>query len=349
MSNLIKILLVGDFIFPIYEEAFEKGFLKITPSVYRFSLNYPESKSVFSKLLVYFERRLAIGFLTNSLNKRLVETVLDTRPDLVMIYRGRNIFPSTYKMIRTKLPNTKIFIYNNDDPFSKKYPFYFWLYYKSSLIYFHHIFCYRQKNINDLAMRGYRNTSILMSYYIGEKNYLYNKKFTEREIDVVFIGHFENDGRDEILNFLLQNGISVKIFGTNWNKSKLYNILSLGNQIERVNVEKYNDLLNQTKIALVFLSKLNNDEYTRRNFEIPASGAVMFSEKTKILQMLYQEETEVVFFIDKFDLLQKIKFYLMNIDRLQAISDRAYIRLKATKSELNDRINQIIEIYHKSN
>jgi len=347
MSNLIRILLVGDFIFPIYEEAFEKGFLKITPSVYRFSLNYPESKSIFNKLLVYFERRLAIGFLTNSLNKRLVETALYTRPDLVMIYRGRNIFPSTYKMIRMKLPNTKIFIYNNDDPFSKKYPFYFWLYYKSSLKYFHHIFCYRQKNIKDLDMRGYRNTSILMSYYIGKKNYLYNKKFTEREIDVVFIGHFENDGRDEIINFLLQNGISVKIFGTNWNKSKLYNILSLGNQIERVNAEKYNDLLNQTKIALVFLSKLNNDEYTRRCFEIPAAGAVMFSERTKKMQQLYLENEEVVFFKDRYELLLKLNYYLNNESLLEKISCNARNKLFNSNHEISDRVDEIRNKYYE--
>ncbi|WGU68927.1 glycosyltransferase [Capnocytophaga canimorsus] len=46
----------------------------------------------------------------------------------------------------------------------------------------------------------------------------------------------------------------------------------------------------------MFLSKLNNDQYTRRCFEIPACGTMMLSERTPTLQEFYTENEEIVFF-----------------------------------------------------
>src|SRR2546427_588190 len=34
--------------------------------------------------------------------------------------------------------------------------------------------------------------------------------------DVVFVGHYERDGRGDLLKYLWDNGIGVRVFGTRW-------------------------------------------------------------------------------------------------------------------------------------
>jgi spore maturation protein CgeB len=345
MLSSLKVLIVGDFIFSIYERAFEKAFLDVTPDVLRFSLEIPKTNNLLFNFLIYLERRYAVGIYTWRLNKKFIRTCLSFRPELIIVYRGRNVFPQTIKKIKSNLSGTRIFIYNNDDPFSIRYPRYYWMHYHKSLRYYDYIFSYREKNLEDLKKLGYENASILMSYYIKSDNFLFEKNFCKRSIDVIFIGHYEDDGRDDTLMYLINNGVGLKIFGTNWERSPFYKQLSINNEIVRLNTESYNTLLNQAKIALVFFSKLNNDEYTRRCFEIPASGAVMFSERTAVMEKLYLEDSEIVFFNNRIELLKKINYYLSNINVLQDFANKAHSKLLLSQNEVSDRVNQILNTY----
>ena len=138
------------------------------------------------------------------------------------------------------------------------------------------------------------------------------------------------------------------MFGTGWESSKHYPFfISHFKTIKRLNGESYNDVLNEAKVALVFMSKLNNDQYTRRCFEIPATGAVMFSERTIALTSLYEENKEIVFFDDKTDMLANLKRLFENKNALEEISINARNRLLADKHELTDRVNEVIDKYRQ--
>ena len=78
--------------------------------------------------------------------------------------------------------------------------------------------------------------------------------------------------------------------------------------------EDYKKALCGAKIALCFFSKLNRDTYTRRCFEIPATGTLLLSEYSDDLASLYQEGEEADFFKNKEEMIQKIKLYLGNDD-----------------------------------
>jgi spore maturation protein CgeB len=82
---------------------------------------------------------------------------------------------------------------------------------------------------------------------------------------------------------------------------------------------EYVKALCATKIALCFLSKLNRDTYTRRCFEIPATGAALFSEYSPDLASLFVEGKEVEFFRCGEELVEKTEFYLGNPERLEAL------------------------------
>jgi len=341
----MKILVVGDFEFDIYEKAFFDSFVSLEYETYKFKLSFSKSKYSLIRILYKLENKFSFGLLTYILNFKLFKYVNITKPDLIFIYRGRQIFKGTIFKLKHLNKNALIFNYNNDDPFSNEYPNYFWRHYKNSLLFFDHVFCYREKNLQDLNLLGQHNNSILKSYYIKANNYRYN--YSNRPIDIVFIGHFENDGRDELINELLSKKYNFKLYGTEWENSKYYkSILKKNGPVLRVDSEKYNNILNQSKISLVFLSHRNNDTYTRRCFEIPATGCVMLSQRSKTLETMFEEYKEILFFDNPQDAINKIEYYLNDIIKLNYISNNAQVRLLKDRHEVKDRVLEVLDVYN---
>lgn len=351
----MKVLVVGDWLAEIYEESFYKAFKEHDCEVSKFSwiqyfkyyqyANRFKVKSNFFLSIYYrIQNRFTFGPELIRINSDLLRDAVDSKYDLIFIYRGTHIFPSTIKKL--KATGAKVFGYNNDDPFSKHYPRYFWRHFVRGVKHYDHIFSYRSKNIEDYRKIGYQNTSILRSYYLKERNFPLPSIKQEYVSDVVFIGHYEDDGRDETLLYLLNSGVDLKLYGTGWERSPLFTEISgLTGNIVPVYTE-YNEVLNGAKIALVFLSKLNNDTYTRRVFEIPAAKTVMLSEYTEDMAGLYQSDKEIFFFTDKNNCLATIQNLLCNPELLEAVASQAYERLIDDGHEVYDRIGNVLELYH---
>lgn len=354
---LMKILIVGDFHSQIYEEAFYNSLLESGFETYKFSwcqyfkgyqYNTEEKKNVIKKIYFKFQNKFLFGPLIRRINNDLIKKTKNIKIDLVLIYRGTHIKPKT--ILKLKKSGAIVFGYNNDDPFGKDYPRYFWRHFIGSIKLYDHLFIYREKNAKDLLKIGYKNFSLLRSYYIKENNYpILNASNKNFNCDVIFVGHFESDKRDVYIKHLIENNINIKIFGDKtWEKSKHYSFIIKNNgPIYSLNKKEYNLALNCSKICLVFLSKLNNDSYTRRCFEIPATQKLMISEYTKDLSSLFEENKEAVYFRSKEELLEKVKYYLNNPNVRNTISKAGYDRLLKDGHEVSHRTKEIIRIYNK--
>ena len=110
---------------------------------------------------------------------------------------------------------------------------------------------------------------------------------------------------------------------------------------------RYNETINSLKIALVFLSKLNNDSYTRRCFEIPITRTVMLCEYTDDLNQLFPENECAVYFRNSNEAVAKCKWLLSNNDELLRIGNNAYRRIKEIGGSEMDRYEQIINKYNE--
>lgn len=338
----------------IYAEALCLAFEKLGHEVERFSwkeyfyhYQYPNSykikKNILKSIYYRFQNKFTIGPDVKRINRDLIARVIDSNPDLVFVYRGTHVFPSTLKTLK-KMSKAKVMGYNNDDPFSSFYPFYYWRHYLKGLRFYDHVFCYRDKNLIESRTFGAKSVSILRSYYCSESNYPIVEPMDDRyKCDVVFVGHFENDGRDYQLLQLLEAGVKLKIYGPNWKSSHYYNQLrSYCGDITPV-LDDYNLVLNSAKIALVYLSKINSDTYTRRCFEIPAAKTVMLSEFTKDLsENLFIEGKDVEYFRSFDELKSKINMLLEDSDYRKYLVDNAYKRLKSDGHEVLDRAKEII-------
>ena len=350
-----KILIVSDGHGEIYGRAFFSGFKSHGYHVDEFTWNkyfsYNSKGGSVSKLHSFIARlqdRFLIGTPLTVINIGLYDKCIDFKPDLIFIYRGTHILPKTIKKIKGAI-KCKVFAYNNDDPFSTKHKAYIWRHYINSITLYDHVFAYRYSNISKYKSIGCDKVTMLRSHYDKDRNYpiknISNRKYM---CDVIFLGHFENDGRDQLLKLLVDKCINVKIYGTQWEKSEYYKFFKdQCNEIIPIYGEDYNLAINCAKIALVFLSKINSDTYTRRSFEIPATQTMMMSEYSKDLaENLFTQGIEAEYFHNKDELLNKIDYYLSHTDEIGKIGIRGYNKLISSGHELSNRIEQIMDVYH---
>lgn len=336
---MYKILVVGDFDSKIHEEAISNAIIEKGHIVDRFPYSKYYGSNYLTRKLYHLQIRIQFGPIIFLINKNLKKLISNNSYDFIFFYRPVLVNENIFALSSNK---SILFIYNNDDPFSSNYSKLFWKKYMIGIKYAHRIFYYRKKNRLDYEKIGHSNTTLLRSYYIKTLNYPLIDTTSKYISDVSFIGHFENDGRDLFLKYLLEEGINLKIYGPEWHKSSCYlyfrnklgDIFSLG--------KDYNIAINSTKIALVFFSKLNNDSYTRRCFEIPATKTFMLCEYSDEMNDLFIEDKEVVFFRNKYELKDKIIFYLSNEKLREEIANNAYNRLLLSKHEVGDRTDIIL-------
>ena len=352
----MKILVVGSGAHEIYEKAISDAFKALGQEPINFFWSkyfYLENHGIsFRKYINVFlnkvQLKIAFGPIIFKINRDILRVFSQENPEMVFINRGIYVLPKTIKLIRK---SCIVFSYNNDDPFSKNYSLlsrvFLWRHYLKGIQYADHCFVYRKKNIHDMKNAGITCSSILRSYYIEKNNYIIKNE--KKEIDVIFIGHFEDDGRDQYVSALIDNKINFVLLGPRWSRSRLYarikNYLNYDPDAS-VSQLRYNQYLNRAKISIVFLSTLNNDTYTRRCFEIPAAKSMIFCQKTDDMCAMFKENEEAVYFSTPDEFSAKVNFYLEK-SRYEKIARAGNQRMIDDGHEVKDRCKQILVVYNQ--
>lgn len=347
MYNNLKIkniLIVGSWRWPIYEDAFAKA------------LEYNGVKVDSFSTSQYFRGQLGkigeaipfFSFLIYKLNFDLYRKIRRTNPDIVLFWRPTHIFPYTIKQIKQK--SIKVISYNNDDPFGPKshgnvpwHHHFLWFWYFKTLNLYNINFFYRQVNCYEANVFGSLINQVLMPYYIPWKDkpvFLNDFEKQKYSTDVVFIGHYESDGREQLIRLLVESNIKIKIWGGDyWNREVLGNLYDILEPISPVDGDEYSKALCGAKICLGLLSKLNRDTYTRRCFEIPACGQLLLAERTDDLLRIFVEDEEACFFSSPEELIRKVKWLLLN----------DHIRLRIAKAGHLKVLNQGHDVISRAN
>ncbi len=333
----LKFLVVGDFISSIHEQAVCNALETMGVDVEKFVLRkYFQRKQLLFRKFYNFQKKRSWGPSVWKINRDLRRWVNKESFDCIFFYRPVFIKKKTLSECSGK---SVVYFYNNDDPFSSHYPKRFWKDFFAGLPYCTHIFYYREKNRQDYINAGYHNISLLRSYFIRTLNF---KMDVPKKFDVIFIGHYENDGRDEWIKYLLEQGISLKLYGPEWHRSNSFNYFTKKMGPIAALGKDYNKVINEAKIALVFLSTLNSDTYTRRCFEIPATGTFMLSQYSADLAGMFEEGKDADYFRSKEELKEKIRFYLVNEKLREQIARNGYDRVNYDKHEVTDRVKIVM-------
>lgn len=339
----MRILLVGSFNHPMYAPAFESGFKKLGHDVV--SIDYQKylyGNGRIGQFATKVQSRFHIGYKLKDYNNDILKEAESFNPDFIFLYRCYNIWPRTIKKLKT---NGKFVItYNNDDPFSGIPGMGFYRNFKANIKLSDLNFVYRKKNINDYKGIGAKGINVLLPYYIEKSNYFIPGEDT---IPIAFLGHFENDGRDAYIKALVDANMPIKVFnGSDWEKAPLYADIK-GAVFPGKRGAEYNKTLNECQIALIFLSKINSDTYTRRCFEIPATKTLMLCEYTEDMDRMFPADECAVYYRSKEELEQKCRELLSHPEKIKKIAENGYNRLKEIGGSEVDRCRQILEIFKK--
>jgi hypothetical protein len=202
--------------------------------------------------------------------------------------------------------------------------------------------------VQEAVRAGVPRVNVLMSYYLPWLDYPRNLPLIERKrwgCDVVFAGHFENDLRSECIARVVQRGVDLRLYGAKnrWKRAIPKDILTKVGSVSLVLGEDYRKALCGAKIAAVFYSKWNRDEYTRRSFEIPACGVFMLSERTKTMKKLFEEGKEAEYFSCPEEFVDKVRFYLRRAEARNRIATAGYHRVVGSGHDIHSRMRQWLE------
>lgn len=351
----MKILVAGDWHSELHEEAVAHALEKLGHVVERFAwhdyftaVGHSFASRVFG-LWLRAQNKYLWGARIAQLNNDLVNLARRTQPDAIFIYRGTHVLPKTLRRLREATPAVVLVGYNNDDPFAPGHVAGLWRHFIAGLSELDLALAYRHANLEDFRLAGARRVELLRSWYIPKRNHPVDLSEAERGrfgCDVVFIGHYEPDMRLACLKAAVSAGFHVRLYGPpyEWEPilTKHPDLAGLL-PVRLVWGNEYNLALCGAKIALVFLSKLNRDTYTRRTFEIPATATAMLSEYTDDLASLFEEGKEIEFFRNPEQMLQKISGYLGDDERRRSIAEAGCNRVFKDGHDVVSRMRQFVD------
>ena len=275
-------------------------------------------------------------------NYKIKEFVDKNQYDIVWIDKGITIYPSTLKYIKEKQQHAQIVSYSPDNmalrhnqsrQYLKCLPFYDCVVTNKSYI------------IDDLKSLGAKNVLFVNNTFEPRFHHPYDLSKVETERlggDVGFIGTWEKE-RCDIIRFLADNGINVRVWGSGkWNEYKWSspNLEIMGDGLFS---EDYSKAFKALKINLCFLRKMNYDQQTTRSVEIPACGGFMMAERTDEHKSLFEENKEAVYFGSKEELLEKCRYYLQHNEERNKIAEAGYLRCVNDDYSNEGMVRNIIE------
>ncbi|MBI4964988.1 MAG: glycosyltransferase [Desulfomonile tiedjei] len=351
-SDQMKIVVVGDWHSEVHEEPVYRALRQLGHIAVRFSWHqYFKPSSLLERIFFpayKFQNKYLLGPLINRLNRDLVGCIEKEKPDAVFVYRGTHILPRTLKELRKVSPETILVGYNNDDPFSPLHPGWRWRLFLAGVPEYDLVLAYRPHNIADFQAAGAKQVKLLRSWYLPEVNHpirLNDEDARNFTCDVVFAGHYEDDGRLRCLEEIVRRGWKLNLFGPDfgWHPAlRKSSALRSFVPLRLVWGKDYNKAICGAKVALCFLSKLNRDTYTRRCFEIPASGTLLLTEYSDDLAGLFEFGKEADSFRTPDELLDKLDLYLRN-DRLRMdVAAAGRRRVVAEGHDVVSRTRQLV-------
>lgn len=309
-------------------------FLETTSDYYSFFKNMYLTLGRFCNTLLHFNRRENyLKFGKDKMNRLLLEMIEKEKPDYVFTWLTWDEFHiDTLLNINKVSPNTKTVVIFGDDTIQ---------FYDFSR-YYALLFNYTFTTLKSYKKK-YEEDGIKNVYFTSLTD---AKEFhpipAEKRYDVTFIGSqkLDNAKRYEMIKYLKNNGINVRVFGFGWeNHPDLKDCY--GGPLNSAEVVK---VISETKINLCF-SKDNfgRPQMKAKIFELGACKSFGLCEYAEDYRSYFTEGKDIVFFNGEKELLEKVKYYLKNEQDRKKITEYAHnkvINEYALETELRNFIMQ---------
>jgi len=272
---------------------------------------------VFEKILgevVSFDprkRKLKVG--SKRMREELFNIVKEKKPDFfIFLIESNDINIETIRKINKISPKTKTIVHFGDDD----------LRFENRSRYYALFTDYCMVPQID-KMDIYKKEGIKKAHpIIGANTNHFKPLDVEKIYDVSFIGS-PLPSRVEYIEYLIDNGIKVKLWGNGW-----YNYPEFSGIYEGpLKSEDIHKVVNQTKINLGFTKNYDNiPHFKGRIFDVYACKSFQLVDYYSEYKKYFKENKEIVFFRSKEELLEKIKYYLKNENEMKKIAERGYLK-----------------------
>ena len=332
----MKIIVAGIYRYPMYQEALASGLEAINQDVHRVVLLNGHSWDQ------------CVAYKNSKIVKQAVDEI---KPDCLFLYRAEIIFAGVLRYLKHRYPQMKIFIYHNDDPFRKTL--------HRRLKSFHYLRCvkyadityvYRKVNLAEAQKWGAKKTALFMSHFYSKKDLieLSDDSFLKNNDRIVYIGHYENDSRIEIIDYLYKHNINLDIYSnTFFEKAFEKHGWPKEHYFENVYEEEYRKTISESAMALAFFSTANRDEYTRRCFEIPIMGTLLLAPRTVITEQIFRDGENAILYNSPEDLYEKIVYLNSHKEIRNKIAKEGYEFMKGSNHSEIARAKMVVEDYIK--
>lgn len=296
------------------------------------------SKNLFNRLLF----RIWPSVILGSINNNLLKKVKNFKPDVIILFKGMEIYPDT--LLQIKKMGIRLVNYNLDHPFDffskgtgNKFV--------SEAVPLFDLYITYSKSINKEIGTKYPELKLgYLPFGFALEDSLYEKisqEVKERN-KVCFIGNAD-DYRAEFITAFCKAGLKVDVYGNDWLRYiKPMENLGLHSSIVG---DEYWRLLRQYRIQLNIYRPHNIDSHNMRTFEIPAVGGIMLTPESSEVANFFEEGKEVLFFKDLDEAILKATRAL-KMSQTEVLSIRKAARARSVNSGYSflNRSNQLYNL-----
>lgn len=288
--------------------------------------------------------RLNVGPPVRRMNRDVLDFMQTTseRIDVILIDKGKWLWPET--LLEIKRASGATLVHFTPDPQLNHHRS---RHFQACIPIYDVLFTTKPFEMEGYRRRGARSIHLVHQSYDGSRLYPRELSRTERDVygaDVSFIGHCEPHYANT-LRVASSSGARMRVWGPGWPRYARWHrwarAIVAGNGVW---ADDYARALNATSIGLCFLSKKIPETTTTRSFEIPGCGTFMLAERTEHHLELFREGVEAEFFDNDKELVEKIRFYLANLGKRQAIAAAGYARCLRSGYDDLSRMHQVMAL-----
>lgn len=272
----------------------------------------------------------------------LLAQIGKTKPDIVFVYSNVWIGKKTMQKIKS---NVRKVILQWSCPISKRW--------KNFLFNeFDFIVSASPSIVAYFTQRGIKSFYLQQGF---DAEIIHNYSSSNPEKDIVFIGNFSEYHlyRFEIIQYLLQNGVNIDIYGTIDDDSYPGSLLKNKIKAPIMGVEMF-DVYKQYKMALhIYGAATENDGIdwlsyagAKRIFEITGAGVALLTSFQNNLKEMFDDD-EILTFKTKEECLKIIRYYLSNTKELENVAKKGQQKT-LRKHSFKNRAEELIELIQRN-
>lgn len=278
-----------------------------------------------------------------AVNTLLLEKVRQWKPEVVWVFKGMEILPSTLNRLRGQVP--LLASYNPDHPFQFTGPGSGNALMTRSLPLYHAHLTYQEAIADRLrAETGLPVACVAFGFDLDEPTWNAVAGLPEI-VRVGFVGSADAD-RAGAVRTLLQAGLPVDVYGNGWNK--FLNLTSGLQVFGPVYGADFWEKIRVFRVQLNLLRPHNHGSHNMRSFDVPGAGGIQLAPESAEHQRFFDAEKEVFLFNSPEEMVQKARFLLsLTPDQADLIRKRARKRSLEGGYHYRNRATEVLKFFQQ--